>query len=171
MTPTGNVEDGSAVMPMAVSPDAKHLYAVIRSQPYRVLSYEIDARTGILREKAAAALPITCLIFRSRNLADFFFASYGGNTITSLRMDEDGLVKDSQAFVTGWNAHPIVSDRTGKYVFVSNLGPGVVLQYILNAETGMSAEEKGYHLPTAFEDCVCRSNGVELSKRSRSAHH
>ncbi|MBD8688837.1 beta-propeller fold lactonase family protein [Rhizobium sp. CFBP 13717] len=49
MTPTGNVEDGSAVMPMAVSPDAKHLYAVIRSQPYRVLSYEIDARTGILR--------------------------------------------------------------------------------------------------------------------------
>lgn len=109
--------------------------------------------------------------FSVEKLGRLFFASYGGNTITSLRMDEDGLVKDSQAFVTGWNAHPIVSDRTGKYVFVSNLGPGVVLQYILNAETGMSAEEKGYHLPTAFEDCVYRSNGVELSKRSRSAHH
>jgi 6-phosphogluconolactonase len=57
LTPIGKVEAGKLVMPMAVSPDKKHLYAAIRSQPFRVLTYAIDPATGGLAQKASAALP------------------------------------------------------------------------------------------------------------------
>lgn len=140
LTPAGNVKAGSSVMPMTVSPDGTHLYAIIRSQPYRVLSYEIDPKTGGLTEKAAAALPDSMpyvSVEKSGRL--LFFASYGGNKIASLPVGADGLVKDGakQVILTGRNAHSIVSDETGKYVFVSNLGSDMVLQYVLNAETGL----------------------------------
>jgi 6-phosphogluconolactonase len=56
-----------------------------------------------------------------------------------LPVDADGLVKGGvkQMVLTGRNAHAIVSDQTGKYVFVPNLGSDAVLQFVLNAETGM----------------------------------
>ncbi|WP_416409204.1 beta-propeller fold lactonase family protein [Agrobacterium rosae] len=140
LTPDANVKAGASVMPMTVSPDGKHLYAVVRSQPYRVLSYEIDPSTGDLTEKAAAALPDSMpYISVEKSGRLLFFASYGGNKIASLPVGADGLVKDGamQVILTGRNAHSIVSDKTGKYVFVSNLGSDMVLQYILNAETGL----------------------------------
>ncbi|KIQ05633.1 6-phosphogluconolactonase [Agrobacterium tumefaciens] len=140
LTPEGNVEAGASVMPMTVSPDGKHLYAVVRSQPYRVLSYEIDPKTGGLTEKATAALPDSMPYVSVEKLGRLlFFTSYSGNKIASLPVDADGLVKDgaTQVILTGRNAHSIVSDKTGKYVFVSNLGSDVVLQYIFNAKTGL----------------------------------
>ena len=42
LTPIGKTEAAKLVMPMAVSPNKKYLYAVIRSQPVRVLTYAID---------------------------------------------------------------------------------------------------------------------------------
>ena len=140
LTPEGNVKAGSSVMPMTVSPDGRHLYAVVRSQPYRVLSYEIDPKTGGLTEKAAAALPDSMpYVSVEKTGRLLFFASYGGNKIASLPIAADGLVKDGakQVILTGRNAHSIVSDNTGKYVFAANLGSDVILHYILNAKTGL----------------------------------
>src|SRR5262249_5537804 len=42
LTSVGKIEAGKTVMPMAVSPNKKFLYAVVRSQPTRVLTYAID---------------------------------------------------------------------------------------------------------------------------------
>lgn len=53
----GKSEAGKLVMPMAVSPSKKHLYAVVRSQPVRVLTFAIDPATGALAQKASAPLP------------------------------------------------------------------------------------------------------------------
>ena len=36
LTPIGKAEAAKLVMPMTVSPNKKHLYAVVRSQPLRV---------------------------------------------------------------------------------------------------------------------------------------
>jgi len=121
LTPLANVDAGKAVMPMAVSPDKAHLYAVVRSQPYRVLTYAIDPASGALTEEAVAALPDSMpyvSVDKSGRL--LFFASYGGNKIASLPVDADGLVKGGvrQLIPTGRNAHAIVSDRTGKYLVV-----------------------------------------------------
>src|SRR5215216_6382838 len=57
LTPIGKAEAAKLVMPMTVSPSKKHLYAVIRSQPTRVLTYAIDPATGALTQKASAPLP------------------------------------------------------------------------------------------------------------------
>ena len=140
LTAIGDVVAGSAVMPMTVSPDRTHLYAVVRSQPYRVLTYAIDPSSGSLTEKASAALPDS-MPYVSIDPAGklLFFASYGGNKIATLPVGYGGLVKDGakQVVLTGRNAHAIVTDRSGKYVFATNLGSDTVLQYKLNAETGL----------------------------------
>ena len=50
------------VMPMAVSPDKRFLYAALRSQPFRVASFAIDGASGRLRKLGEAPLagrPIT----------------------------------------------------------------------------------------------------------------
>ena len=57
LTSIGKVEAGKTVMPMAVAPNKKFLYAVVRSQPMRVLTYAIDSKTGALTQKATAPLP------------------------------------------------------------------------------------------------------------------
>ena len=57
LTAIGKAEAGKLVMPMTVSPNKKHLYAVVRSQPTRVLTYVIDPVTGALMQKASAPLP------------------------------------------------------------------------------------------------------------------
>ena len=57
LTPIGKTDAAKLVMPMAVSPNKRTLYAVIRSQPVRVLSYAIDPANGKLTQKASAPLP------------------------------------------------------------------------------------------------------------------
>jgi 6-phosphogluconolactonase len=61
LTPIGKTEAAKMVMPMTVSPNKKYLYAVIRSQPLRVLTYAIDPATGSLTQKASAPLPDSML--------------------------------------------------------------------------------------------------------------
>ncbi|KAA1177415.1 lactonase family protein [Rhizobium tropici] len=131
---------GKMVMPMTVSADKKHLYAVIRSQPYRVLTLAIDPATGKLSQEAVAALPDSMPYVSTDPSGRLLFtASYGGNKIAVSPIGRDGLVTDGarQMILTGRNAHSIVSDRTGRYVFATNLGSDVVLQFVLNPQTGM----------------------------------
>lgn len=151
LTPLGAVAAGKSVMPMTVSPDQTRLYAVVRSQPYRVLTYAIDPANGNLTEKASAALPDSMpyvSIDPSGRL--LFFASYGGNKIASLPVGLEGLVKDGakQVVLTGRNAHSIVSEKGGKYVFATTLGSDAVLQYKLSAETGLLEPNNPASVPT-----------------------
>ncbi|MGK4277538.1 beta-propeller fold lactonase family protein, partial [Escherichia coli] len=69
-------------MPMAVSPDKKHLYAVVRSQPLRVLTYAIDQASGALAQKASAPLPDSMpYVSTDRTGRWLFTASYGGDKL------------------------------------------------------------------------------------------
>lgn len=140
LTPLAKFDAGKTVMPMAVSPDKKHLYAVNRTQPYRVLTLGIDAATGALKQEAVAALPDSMPYVSTDPSGRLLFtSSYGGNKIAVLPINAAGLVVDGvrQMILTGLNAHSIVSDKTGRYVFATNLGSDAVLQFVLNPETGM----------------------------------
>lgn len=140
LTHGSTFDAGKMVMPMAVSPDKKHLYAVVRSQPYRVLTLAIDPSTGNLTQEAVAALPDSMPYVSTDPSGRLLFTSaYGGNKIAVLPIGTDGRVTDGarQMILTGRNAHSIVSDPSGKYVFATNLGSDVVLQFVLNPETGM----------------------------------
>ncbi|HEX8048856.1 lactonase family protein [Rhizobium sp.] len=140
LTPGSTFDAGKMVMPMTVSPDKKHLYAVVRSQPYRVLTLAIDPTTGNLTQEAVAALPDSMPYVSTDPSGRLLFtSSYGGNKIAVLPIGADRRVTDGarQMILTGRNAHSIVSDPSGKYVFATNLGSDVVLQFVLNPETGM----------------------------------
>src|SRR5689334_23847658 len=124
LTPLGKVDAAKLVMPMAVSPDKKHLYAVVRSQPVRVLTYDIDPATGALTQKASAPLPDSMpYVSTDRSGRWLFTASYGGDKLAVSPIGENGLVEAEavQVIPTGRNAHSILPDRSNKFVYGAGL--------------------------------------------------
>ena len=139
LTPIGKAEAGKLVMPMAVSPDKKHLYAVLRSQPPRVLTYAIDPATGALALKASAPLPDSMAYVSTDRTGRYLFtASYGGDKLAVSPISESGLVEGeaTQVIPTGRNAHSILPDRTNKFVYAATLGANQVLQFTFDSKTG-----------------------------------
>jgi 6-phosphogluconolactonase len=139
LTPIGKVEAGKLVMPMAVSPDKKHLYAAIRSQPFRVLTYAIDPATGGLAQKASAALPDSMPYVSTDRSGRFLFtASYGGDKLAVSPISTSGLVEAEaiQIVPTGRNAHSILPDRSNKFVYAATLGANQMLQFTFDSSTG-----------------------------------
>lgn len=133
-------EAGKSVMPMTLSPDRRHLYAVVRSQPFRLLTLGIDAATGALTQEAVAALPDSMpYVSTDRSGRLLFTASYGGNKVAVLPINAKDQVVDGvkQVVLTGRNAHSIVDDASGRYVFATNLGSDAVLQFVIDPKTGL----------------------------------
>ena len=142
LTSIGKVEAGKTVMPMAIAPSKKFLYAVVRSQPMRVLTYAIDPKTGALTKKATAPLPDSMAYVSTDRTGRFLFtASYGGDKVAVSPIGPDGLVTTEaiQVLPTGRNAHSILADRTNHFVYSANLGGNQVLQFAFDAKTGKLA--------------------------------
>jgi 6-phosphogluconolactonase len=139
LTSVGKAEAGKTVMPMAVAPSKKFLYAVVRSQPTRVLTYEINGKTGALTQKATAPLPDSMAYVSTDRSGRFLLtASYGGDKVAVSPIGVDGLVgaEAIQILPTGRNAHSILADRTNRFVYSANLGGNQVLQFAFDAVTG-----------------------------------
>ncbi len=139
LTAIGKAEAGKPVMPMPVSPNKKHLYAVVRSQPTRVLTYVIDPVTGALTQKASAPLPDSMpYVSTDRTGRYLFTASYGGDKLAVSPIGENGLVEAEaiQVIPTGRNAHSILPDRSNKFVYAATLGANQVLQFTFDGKTG-----------------------------------
>src|SRR6476469_4535736 len=139
LTPIGTTDAAKLVMPMAVSPNKKTLYAVIRSQPVRVLSYAIDPANGKLTQKASAPLPDSMPYVSTDRTGRFLFtASYGGDKIAVSPIGENGLVEAEaiQVIPTGRNAHSILPDPSNTFVYAATLGANQVLQFTFDSKTG-----------------------------------
>ena len=135
----GKTPAAKVVMPMAVSPDKRHLYAVVRSDPPRVITYEIDARSGSLTNMAEAPLPDSMPYVSTDRTGRFLFtASYSGNKLAVNPIDADGRVTRAaiQIVPTGDNAHAIQADRSNRFVFASNLGSDRIVQFRFDAANG-----------------------------------
>ncbi len=153
LAPIGKTEAAKLVMPMTVSPNKKYLYAVIRSQPVRVLTYAIDPATGVLTQKASAPLPDSMpYVSTDRTGRYLFTASYGGDKLAVSPIGENGLVEADaiQVIPTGRNAHSILPDRSNKFVYAATLGANQVLQFIFDSKTGkLTANEPAMVSPEA----------------------
>ena len=139
LTPVGKTEAAKMVMPMTLSPNKKYLYAVIRSQPTRVLTYAIDPATGALAQKASAPLPDSMPYVSTDHTGRFLFtASYGGDKLAVSSIGENGLVEAEaiQVIPTGRNAHSIMPDRSNNFVYAATLGANQVLQFTFDSKTG-----------------------------------
>lgn len=153
LTSIGKAEAAKLVMPMTVSPSKKYLYAVIRSQPTRVLTYAIDPATGALTQKASAPLPDSMPYVSTDHTGRYLFtASYGGDKLAVSPIGENGLAEAEaiQVIATGRNAHAILPDRSNKFVYATTLGANQVLQFIFDSNTGkLTANEPAAVSPEA----------------------
>lgn len=139
LAPIGKAEAAKLVMPMTVSPGKKYLYAVIRSQPTRVLTYAIDPATGALTQKASAPLPDSMPYVSTDHTGRYLFtASYGGDKLAVSPIGDNGLVEAEaiQVIPTGRNAHAILPDRSNKFVYATTLGANQVLQFTFDSKSG-----------------------------------
>lgn len=131
-----HVEAAGTVGPLAISPDKRFLYAGSRAQPYSVLSYAIDARSGALTLLSKAPVVESFpYITVDRSGRVLLAASYGGNVVTVNAIDADGKVvaPAAQVIPTARNAHAIVVDRSNRYVYVPHLGTDQLFQFVLDA--------------------------------------
>jgi 6-phosphogluconolactonase len=148
MQPSGELQPGarvkaaSVVMPMAVSPDRRFLYAASRSKPYRVHVYAINPGTGDLTlfssSPLAESFPYISLDRTGRYLLG---ASYGGNIVSVNEVGSDGRVSPEplQVIQVGRNAHSIRVDEKNKFVYVPTLGSDQIFMFTFNAKTGKLA--------------------------------
>jgi 6-phosphogluconolactonase len=139
LTPLGKTKAGKLVMPMAVSLDQKHLYAVLPSQSFTVITYGVDAATGALKQEAAAPLADSMAYASVDKTGRFLFtASYGGDKIAVNPIGANGLIElgPSQVIPTGKNAYSIIADQTDRFVYASNLGSSQILQFTFDAREG-----------------------------------
>jgi len=139
LTPLGKTPAGKLVMPMALSPDKQHLYAVVRSKAPRVLTYAIDPASGKLDPQASAPLPDS-MAYASTDVTGRYLltASYGGNKVAVSPIESDGRIEKeaTQVIPTGENAHSIRADRSNRFVFATNLGSNQILQFKFDAASG-----------------------------------
>jgi 6-phosphogluconolactonase len=133
------VKAASVVMPMAVSPDRRFLYAAVRSKPFSVYVYSIDPGSGELKPLATTPLPESMPYISLDRTGRFLFgASYGGHLVSVNAVDADGRVAPEplQVIPTGRNAHSIRTDASNRYVYVCTLGSDEIFQFVLDAKSG-----------------------------------
>jgi 6-phosphogluconolactonase len=139
LQPGVRVRAASVVMPMAVSPDRRFLYAAIRSKPYSVNTYSIDSGTGTLKLLATAPLPESMPYISLDKTGRFLFgASYGGHLLSVNAVGSDGRVaaEPLQVIPTGRNAHSIRTDENNRFVYVPTLGSDAIFQLVFDAKAG-----------------------------------
>lgn len=131
-------EVGGNVMPLAISPDRRFLYAARRSAPMAVVAFGIDAGSGRLTKIGEAPLPDSMAYVSVDATGRWLFsASYGGNLVAVSPLGEDGSPQPAhQILATGPKAHCMRAAPGNRHVFATSLGAGQVLQFHFDATTG-----------------------------------
>jgi 6-phosphogluconolactonase len=132
------VEKAGSSTPLAISPDHRFLFAGVRSQPYAVLSFAIDAASGRLTFRGRGALADSMANIATDRTGKFLFsASYGGNKVAINPIGADGVVDEpKQVIPTGLNAHAFLPSPDNRFVFATNLGSDQILGLRFDAATG-----------------------------------
>jgi 6-phosphogluconolactonase len=133
------VPAAKVVMPMAISPDRRFLYAGVRSKPYAVHVYTIDRATGGLRPLAVSPLAESFPYISLDRTGRFLFgASYGAHLVSVNAVGQDGRVAADplQVVPVGRNAHSIRVDAGNRWVFVPTLGTDEIFQFAFDPKSG-----------------------------------
>ena len=142
LRPGPRVRVAKGVMPMAVSPDRRLLYAVSRSPPCMIHVLAIDPRTGALAPVSTSPLPESLPYISLDKTGRFLLgASYAASVVTVTAVGADGRVAPEplQVIPVGRNAHSIRVDATNRFVYVPTLGSDAVFMFTFDAKTGRLA--------------------------------
>ncbi|MCJ7837616.1 MAG: lactonase family protein [Burkholderiales bacterium] len=139
LEPHARVRASEFVGPLAVSPDARFLYAAVRSQPFSLHAYSIAPDSGALTPLSVTPLAASCpYIALDRSGRFLFGASYHSHLISVNAVGPDGRVAAAplQLIPVGRNAHSIRADQNNRYVYVPTLGSDQIFQFVFDASSG-----------------------------------
>ena len=134
-----------AIMPMAVSPDRRTLYAALRNEPYAVASFRINASNGTLRHLADTPVPDSMpYISTDRSGRYLFGVSNPKSRIKPRRsvlcvcpLDTDGVVQAPQQVLPAREkAHAVLAAASNRHVFASSCDGDVMLRWDFDAANG-----------------------------------
>ncbi len=129
------------VMPLAISPSRRFLYASLRSLPFSVSTFGIDQATGTLSHLSTVPLPDNMAYLSTDRTGRFLFgASYTGDKISINPIDREGLVQavPVQVISTCPHPHSIIIDPSNRYLFAPSLGGDAILQFRFDEVTGLA---------------------------------
>jgi 6-phosphogluconolactonase len=135
------VENPGSSTPLTLSPDHTVLFAGVRVQPYTVLSFAIDARSGHLTYRGSGPLADGMANIATDRTGKFLFsASYGGNKVALNPIGAAGIVQAPKDVIpTGLNAHAFLPSPDNHFVFATNLGSDQILSFRFDAAAGTLA--------------------------------
>lgn len=138
LSPGETVPSGKQVMPMAVSPDHRYLYAAVRSVPYNVQTFTIDPHTGNLHKLSQSPVGYSFAYISLDKTGKYLFGSSYDDDLFTVHSIHKGVLSDKalQTLRTRQNAHSVRIDNSNRYLFVANLGGERVYQYRFDARTG-----------------------------------
>ena len=126
LTPLPDVVAGKMVMPLAADPRGRFLHALLRSPPYAVQTYAIDASTGALRLLASTPMPesmVNATVDRSGRW--LLSAAYGANALCVQAIHSDGHVEERPAHWLasgGIKPHAVCLDASNRHAYVHGDG-------------------------------------------------
>lgn len=145
LTSVGRFPAGKFVMPMAVTPDNKNLYASVRSKPFSLYMYQIDQTNGQLKWTGAIPLPDSMVSVSTDKTGKWLLAtSFGGHNNSVNQIQANGYVNPvpAEAFPSGGkNPHAIVFDQSNKFVYVPQLGTDEIKIHTFNASQAKPLSE------------------------------
>jgi 6-phosphogluconolactonase len=138
LTHVESVAVPGGVFPQAISPDRRFLYAVLRSEPYSVVSFAIDPLSGCLTPLGSAPMPDSMAYVSTDRSGRFLLAaSYPGNKLSVSPIGAHGFVQPPQSVLrTELNAHCVIADASNRFVFCTALGSDCIMQFRFDAATG-----------------------------------
>lgn len=126
------------VMPMVISADQCHLYAAIRSEPFKLVCYRIDPLSGALSKKAEVGSAYSMANINLDQSGRFLLScSYGDDVVGVNPINQDEQLGGVQQVVqTARHAHAVHASPDNAFVFVSCLGDDKIMQYQFDNQTG-----------------------------------
>jgi len=136
--PVPGIDAPAESLPLALSPDARLLFAASRNSPFTVTTYGIDARLGSLSVVGQGQLPASmAYIATDRRGRYLLAAAYNEALVSSSAIGATGAIGATLDVVaTAPGAHAIQADLANARVLYTSLGGDVVGQRQLDAQTG-----------------------------------
>ena len=152
MSPAGElnkVQDVSVagkVMPMAVSPDRRFLFAALRTEPYSMASFAIDGESGMLTALGSAPATESAAYISTDHTGRFLFGAYNPayraerrtGFVSVSAVSRHGYVHaPHQVLRTPPKTHAVLPDPSNRFVLASSCDGDVMVRYAFDAATGL----------------------------------
>ena len=127
------------VMPLAISPDRRHLFAALASEPFAVSSFAIHPKTGQLTSLTTVPLAANMAYLSTDRTGRYLLgASYDDHCFSVNAINSAGEVQPEPLVVvpTGEHAHCVLPDVSNRFLLVTNLGDDAIGVYRFDETTG-----------------------------------